>query len=621
MGNYVRDGTRIRWTSISVVLLVMLCLQGFTFIVSATQTDVHVSPASSVVSPGDTFCVNVSCVPAQQIKGFEFRVSFNPTYVHATNVSEGTIFNGYTTFFNDGTINNTAGTITNIYDLIVGSGMVSGSGTLVKIAFTTQSSYGTSSIKLLNVGVTNETTYVPVTVTNGTVSVVGYTLTVSTSGQGTVAKNPNQTLYGVGHVVILTATPSSGWMFDHWSGDLTGYVNPASITMNANKTVTATFVQNHYTLTINVVGNGTVSKNPNNGTYTYGTVVTLTATATAGWKFDHWSGNLSGSANPTTITMNGNRTVTATFTQNHYTLTITTVGNGTVAKNPNKANYVYGEVVTVTATANAGWTFDHWSGNLSGSQNPKTITMNCNKSITATFTQNQYTLTITVNGSGNVTKNPSKATYVYGEVVTLTAVPNTGWSFISWSGNLSGSQNPKTITMNSNKAVTATFADTMAPQITGVTRTTSSVLDTDPAYGWVNVSGTVTDNVGVAQVILKIHKIGGSWNNVTMSCKTANVYYYRSTTAFSTAGNYTYYIWTKDTSNNANTSSTVPFSMPANWDVDLDGYGSLLDLVLTSNSYGQSGSNGWIRQDVDNNGAVQVLDLVNISIHFGTTWH
>ena len=88
-----------------------------------------------------------------------------------------------------------------------------------------------------------------------------------------------------------------------------------------------------YTLSINTVGSGSVAKNPNQTAYSPGIVVTLNATPIVGWQFDHWSGNLTGNTNPTTITMNGNKVVTATFTvipQTYYTLTINKVGNGIV---------------------------------------------------------------------------------------------------------------------------------------------------------------------------------------------------------------------------------------------------------------------------------------------------
>jgi uncharacterized repeat protein (TIGR02543 family) len=413
---------------------------------------------------------------------------------------------------------------------------------------TAQSASGSSLIGLYDVGITNETTYIPITVTNGTVILREFTLSVSIDGSGSVTKNPNQ------------------------------------------------------------------------ATYPYGTVVQLTAVADSEWVFSSWTGDLSGNTNPASITMTGNKSVTAHFTENQYTLAITTDGSGSVTKNPDQATYTYGQVVTVTAVPGTGWVFSSWTGDLSGSQNPTTITMNGNKAVTAHFTANQYTLAITTDGSGSVTKNPNQATYIYGQVVTVTAVPVTGWEFSSWTGDLTGNQNPTTITINGNKAVTAHFIDSMPPQMSNIARATSDPLDTNSSYGWVNVSCTVTDNVAVSQVMLRIHNPTGSWNNITMTTGTSGKYYYRTTTGFSTEGNYSYTIRATDTNNNGNTTSTILFSMPPNWDINLDGDCLIFDLVFISNHYGETGANGWIREDADNNGEVEVLDLVYVSNHYAESW-
>jgi len=66
------------------------------------------------------------------------------------------------------------------------------------------------------------------------------------------------------------------------------------------------------TLTVNIVGNGTVSKNPNQTTYS-GEVVQLTANPASGSRFVRWSGDLMGSTNPDSVTMDGDKVVTATF--------------------------------------------------------------------------------------------------------------------------------------------------------------------------------------------------------------------------------------------------------------------------------------------------------------------
>ena len=70
-----------------------------------------------------------------------------------------------------------------------------------------------------------------------------YTLTTSVSpaASGSVARNPDAASYSSGTVVTLTATSNSGYAFSNWSGDATGMANPTTVTMNANKSVTAYF--------------------------------------------------------------------------------------------------------------------------------------------------------------------------------------------------------------------------------------------------------------------------------------------------------------------------------------------------------------------------------------------
>jgi len=73
-----------------------------------------------------------------------------------------------------------------------------------------------------------------------------------------------------------------------------------------------------YTLTtsVNPSGSGTVSVNPSpncGAQYTSGTSVTLTANPSVGRTFLNWSGDASGSNNPTTIVMNSNKNVIANF--------------------------------------------------------------------------------------------------------------------------------------------------------------------------------------------------------------------------------------------------------------------------------------------------------------------
>jgi len=70
----------------------------------------------------------------------------------------------------------------------------------------------------------------------------------------------------------------------------------------------------NYTLTLSVSGNGTTSPSAGSRSYTAGSAVTITATPLQGAVFSGWSGAVGGSANPLTITMDGNKALTANFT-------------------------------------------------------------------------------------------------------------------------------------------------------------------------------------------------------------------------------------------------------------------------------------------------------------------
>ena len=199
---------------------------------------------------------------------------------------------------------------------------------------------------------------------------------------------------------------------------------------------------------------------PQQTTYHYGDEVTLTATADAGWSFLEWSGDCTGSG-ACVVTMDGNKSVTASFTQNEYTLTINAV-NGSVSRSPDQETYHLGDVVTLEATAEVGYTFSNWSGDLTGSTNPDDVTITGDMIITANFSQNEYALTIATIGSGTVTKDPDQGTYPYGTEVTLTPVGDPGWSFLEWSGPdaaelTDNSDGTWSMVVNGDKSLTASF--------------------------------------------------------------------------------------------------------------------------------------------------------------------
>jgi uncharacterized repeat protein (TIGR02543 family) len=143
----------------------------------------------------------------------------------------------------------------------------------------------------------------------------GATFTLNAiANNGTVIKNPVLAVYNSGTTVQLTATPNSGYTFVSWSGDATGSVNPLSVTMTANKNITANFILTGSGFTLNVVANnGSVLKNPDMISYTSGASVVLNATPNSGYKFTGWSGDATGSVSPLTVIMSADKNITANF--------------------------------------------------------------------------------------------------------------------------------------------------------------------------------------------------------------------------------------------------------------------------------------------------------------------
>ena len=295
-----------------------------------------------------------------------------------------------------------------------------------------------------------------------------YTLTMSVSGSGSTTPSAGPHTYDEDTVVPLTATPAAGWLFDHWSGSVSGSANPTSVTMTAAKSVTAHFVEappTQYTLTMAVSGSGSTTPSVGSHTYDEDTVVPLTATPASDWLFDHWSGSVSGSTNPTSVTMTAAKSVTAHFVEappTQYTLTMAVSGSGSTTPSAGPHTYDEDTVVPLTATPAAGWLFDHWSGSVSGSTNPTSVTMTESKSARACFKQttppvSKCLLKIIVAGEGSTSPCAGAHLLDSGSTVTVTATPAAGWAFDHWSGDLSGTETAVSVTINSQMQVTAHF--------------------------------------------------------------------------------------------------------------------------------------------------------------------
>ena len=143
-----------------------------------------------------------------------------------------------------------------------------------------------------------------------------------------------------------------------------------------------------YTLSVSASDGGNVD--PSSGTHNENSTVVVTATPSAGFEFTGWSGDASGTDNPLTVTMTGNKTITATFSRIQYTLNVGVVGQGSVSQEITSAakteeQYNSGDVVRLTATPDTGWIFNSWSGSSTQTTNEIDVAIDGTKSVTATF--------------------------------------------------------------------------------------------------------------------------------------------------------------------------------------------------------------------------------------------
>jgi uncharacterized repeat protein (TIGR02543 family) len=436
--------------------------------------------------------------------------------------------------------------------------------------------------------------------------IVRHSLTTDTFGYGSVALDPSGGTYDAGTVVTLTATPAPGYQFSSWSGDLSGANNPETITMNADKNVTAIFalapvdivheetktgtasssltvttsasltgVEDHLYLAVissrprvgvsSVTGLGLtwkLVKSRCSGRNTTGiqvwraqgtSVANDTVTATfvsapnsAVISVSRYSGVAT--SNPIGNVISGNTNglnaagaCSGGVNSNTYSFDLATTANQAVVfsaiaikgqnhiagagytervevKQPNGA-YTSGVAVEDQLIPAAGTAMVN--GSFGNVVDWAMVALEIKPMIVTAFA-----LTVKTAGSGSVALNPPGGIYSPGTMVTLTPQSGAGFQFNGWSDDLGGSTNPATITMNGNKTVTATFipSDWAAHQetLTGGSSNSTIVKTSTPVPG-------ITDHLYLAAIstrprvkVSTVDGLGLSWTMLKSKCAGRN---------------------------------------------------------------------------------------------------
>jgi len=398
-----------------------------------------------------------------------------------------------------------------------------------------------------------------------------YTVTVTKShdGAGTTTPASTQSVES-GKSLNLSTTVNSGYTFSNWTvtsgtANITNAnsATGASVTVNGNITVRANFTQNAstYTLTVdrNPTAGGTTNPASSQSNINAGTQVNISATAAAGYTFNNWtitsgSGNINNANSASTqITVNGNVTVRANFTQNqtNYTLTVNRnpAAGGSVTvnnqSNPASVTVTGGTSVNISAAAASGYTFTNWTvtsgtAQINNANSASTsVSISSNATISANFTQNptaptQYTLTVSRlpdNNAGTVKVNNQNYTDAVkldgGKAADIVATPAANYKFTSWTvsyGNASianANNATTTVTLTQDALIVANFTSTaVTPPSGGGNRTDTTKIEAED-YTSKNGNNIREGNIEDAGGGMCIGYIEGgnstTYNNVTVA--------------------------------------------------------------------------------------------------------
>jgi hypothetical protein len=300
------------------------------------------------------------------------------------------------------------------------------------------------------------------------------------SGSGRVSSEPAgidcgsacSASFEEGSSVTVYAEAAAGSSFAGWDAELCADATAPSctLTLTQSLTLSARFIADAHTLTVEVQGSGTVTSRPSgidcpgscSASFDDGTRVTLTATPASGWTFESWGGACAGTQGTTCrVTLEQAEHITARFSRKTHPLRVELSGQGSgqIVSDPSgidcpgscEHSYPEGTTVTLEARPSGDSRFGGWrEGCDSASGNRCTVTLAQATTIKASFEPpppkpTTHRLTLSRQGPadrGKVTSEPAgidcggtcSADFERGTRVTLHAQASKDGRFDGWGG-------------------------------------------------------------------------------------------------------------------------------------------------------------------------------------------
>lgn len=218
-------------------LLTMIFLISFFLLQPASaQTTITVIPSDSNVMIGENFDIDVSVETDQTFVGAQMIIDFDSSLVSTTELYEGNLFSNSGLFymFNTGTIDNSQGSIDDIFAVTLGGGGISNDGNFIHINMTAGNTSGICNVHLENVIFSNsEGIPIPVILRNADIEIIASSaeqienIEASSSsgggggGAGNTGENAeNIELVETKNIYVMSSSPTS-YVFEEEANPIT----------------------------------------------------------------------------------------------------------------------------------------------------------------------------------------------------------------------------------------------------------------------------------------------------------------------------------------------------------------------------------------------------------------
>ncbi len=285
------------------------------------------------------------------------------------------------------------------------------------------------------------------------------TMAIAPNGSGCTFPPPGSRSVNSLERFVIFALPKKGYHFTGWTVKGLGRIdNPNSFLTTAvlllDATITAHFQANATPVTVTMAAAPAAAgeTNPGAGTHQFsaGETINLAANPEPGFHFTGWTAaggvriadlNLA----VTTAALTGDATITANFSANTTTVTLTMapVPDNSGMTNPGAGSYQYsaGETVPISAEPLTGYYFVRWSVQGAATVSDPTLAdtyalLTGDATITAQFAASakMVTLTMAASPADGGTTNPGVGaqTVEAGSATAIEALPANGYHFINW---------------------------------------------------------------------------------------------------------------------------------------------------------------------------------------------